>query len=158
MRVGDKVLQVRNNYDKGVFNGDMGIIAGLDLEREIIEVSFDTLVEYEFAELDELNLAYAISTHRAQGSEFPAVVIPLTTQHYVMLQRNLLYTAITRAKKMIVIVGTRKALKLSIQNNEVAERHTTLKQRLCGEVGEKMVATAPAAEFGPPEEDLPSEF
>ena len=86
------------------------------------------------------------------------MVIPLTTQHYVMLQRNLLYTAITRAKKMIVIVGTRKALKLSIQNNEVAERHTTLKQRLCGEVGEKMVSSAPAVEFEPPEEDLLSEF
>ena len=158
MRIGDKVLQVRNNYDKGVFNGDMGIISGLDLEREIIEVSFDAPVEYEFSELEELNLAYAISTHRAQGSEFPAVVIPLTTQHYVMLQRNLLYTAITRAKKMIVIVGTRKALKLAIENNEVAERYTTLKQRLCGEVGEKMEAGSATAQLEPPEADLLSEF
>ena len=158
LRIGDKVLQVRNNYDKGVFNGDMGIISGLDLEREIIEVSFDAPVEYEFTELEELNLAYAISTHRAQGSEFPAVVIPLTTQHYVMLQRNLLYTAITRAKKMIVIVGTRKALKLAIENNEVAERYTTLKQRLRGEVGEKMEAGSAAAQLEPPEADLLSEF
>ena len=135
LRVGDKVMQVKNNYDKGVFNGDMGIVERLDADKQILWVRFDYAVEYDQADLDELTLAYAISTHRSQGSEFPVVVLPLTTQHYVMLQRNLLYTAITRAKKMVVIVGTDKALKLAIENDEVARRFTTLKQRLRGEVG-----------------------
>ncbi len=135
LRVGDKVMQVKNNYDKGVFNGDMGIVERLDADKQILWVRFDYAVEYDQADLDELMLAYAISTHRSQGSEFPVVVLPLTTQHYVMLQRNLLYTAITRAKKMVVIVGTDKALKLAIENDEVARRFTTLKERLRGEVG-----------------------
>ncbi|MEW6755366.1 MAG: ATP-dependent RecD-like DNA helicase, partial [Candidatus Latescibacterota bacterium] len=113
-RVGDKVMQVRNNYDKGVFNGDLGVVVGMDAERQVAQVQFDAAVEYEPHELDELVLAYAISTHRSQGSEFPVVVLPLTTQHYVMLQRNLLYTAVTRARQMIVIVGTRRALRLAI--------------------------------------------
>ena len=150
-RVGDKVMQVRNNYDKGIFNGDIGTIVGLDLEKQVMEVKFDTVIQYDFTDADELILAYAITTHRAQGSEFPAVVMPLTTQHYVMLQRNLLYTAITRAKEMIVIVGTRKALKRAIANNAVADRYTTLRQRLRGEVGEKM-SGAPAAALEPDSE------
>jgi exodeoxyribonuclease V alpha subunit len=140
LRVGDKVMQIKNNYDKGVFNGDMGIIDRLDAEKQVLWVQFDDIVEYDQADLDELMLAYAISTHRSQGSEFPVVVLPLTTQHYVMLQRNLLYTAITRAKKMVVIVGTKKALKLAIENDEVARRYTTLKERLRGEVGEVLEA------------------
>lgn len=129
-RVGDRVLQVRNDYDKGVFNGDLGRIVGFDPEREVVRVEFDSPVEYDVADLDELTLAYAISTHRSQGSEFPVVVLPLTTQHYVMLQRNLLYTAVTRARRLIVIVGTRKALKLAVGSNEVAARNTTLKEKL----------------------------
>jgi len=137
-RVGDKVMQVKNNYDKGVFNGDPGLIVDLDLDRQVMQVGFDAVVEYDLTDLKELTLAYAISTHRSQGSEFPVVVLPLTTQHYVMLQRNLLYTAITRAKQMIVIVGTRRAFKLAIENNEVAERYTTLRPRLRGEVGERL--------------------
>jgi exodeoxyribonuclease V alpha subunit len=141
-RVGDKVMQIKNNYDKGVFNGDLGIIEGLDLERQAMRVKFDFAVEYDLADLDELSLAYAISTHRAQGSEFPVVVLPLTTQHYLMLQRNLLYTAVTRAKELIVIVGTRRALRLAVDNNEVAERYTTLRQRLRGEAGMKVEAGA----------------
>ncbi len=135
LRVGDKVMQVKNNYDKGVFNGDMGIVERLDSDKQVLSVHFDSVIEYDQTDLDELTLAYAISTHRSQGSEFPVVVLPLTTQHYVMLQRNLLYTAITRAKKMVVIVGTEKALKLAIENDEVARRFTTLKERLRGEVG-----------------------
>ena len=142
LRVGDKVMQVKNNYDKGVFNGDMGIVERLDTDKQILWVRFDYAVEYDQADLDELMLAYAISTHRSQGSEFPVVVLPLTTQHYVMLQRNLLYTAITRAKKMVVIVGTDKALKLAIENDEVARRFTTLKERLRGEVGPLLEAGA----------------
>ena len=133
LRVGDKVMQVKNNYDKGVFNGDTGIIAGLDMDEQQMRIKFDSSLSYDFAELDELTLAYAISTHRAQGSEFPVVVMPLTTQHYVMLQRNLLYTAFTRAKEMIVVVGTQKALNLAVENDAVALRHTTLMQRLRGE-------------------------
>ena len=139
-RVGDKVMQIKNNYDKGVFNGDMGVIVGLEMEEQRLEVDFDVRVTYDFANLDELTLAYAISTHRAQGSEFPAVVLPLTTQHFIMLQRNLLYTALTRAQRMIVVVGTRKALQLAVDNNEVAKRFTTLAQRLCGRAGERVEA------------------
>ena len=135
LRVGDKVMQVKNNYDKGVFNGDTGIIAGLDMDEQQMRIKFDSSLSYDFAELDELTLAYAISTHRAQGSEFPVVVMPLTTQHYVMLQRNLLYTAFTRAKEMIVVVGTQKALNLAVENDAVALRYTTLMQRLRGEAG-----------------------
>jgi exodeoxyribonuclease V alpha subunit len=139
-RLGDKVMQVRNNYDKGVFNGDMGLVADLDPEGQVMSVQFDEVVEYDFAHLDELRLSYAITTHRSQGSEFAAVVLPLTTQHYVMLQRNLLYTAVTRAREMIVVVGTRKALELAIANDAVAQRYTTLKHRLRGEEGEKLEA------------------
>ena len=139
-RVGDKVMQVKNDYDKGVFNGDIGTIERLDAEKQVLYVRFDYTLEYDQVDLDQLTLAYAISIHRAQGSEFPVVVLPLTTQHYVMLQRNLLYTAITRAKQMIVIVGTPKALKLAIANDKVAQRYTTLKERLRGEVGEVLEA------------------
>ncbi len=137
-RVGDKVMQVKNNYDKGIFNGDMGKIVALDRDEELMQVKFDSVLGYDLADLDELTLAYAISTHRAQGSEFPVVVMPLTTQHYVMLQRNLLYTAFTRAREMIVLVGTRKALNLAVANDAVALRYTTLKERLRGEIGERV--------------------
>ncbi len=130
LRVGDRVLQVRNNYDKGVFNGDLGRIVAYDAEGESVRVAFDTVVEYDAADLDELTLAYAISIHRSQGSEFPVVVLPLTTQHYVMLQRNLLYTAMTRARRLIVVVGTRRALELAVANNEVSARYTGLVARL----------------------------
>jgi exodeoxyribonuclease V alpha subunit len=152
-RVGDKVMQVKNNYDKGVFNGDIGTIERLDAEKQVLYVRFDYTLEYDQVDLDQLTLAYAISIHRSQGSEFPVVVLPLTTQHYVMLQRNLLYTAITRAKQMIVIVGTPKALKLAIANDKVAQRYTTLKQRLRGEVGEVMEA----GQAIPLESTLPSD-
>ncbi len=140
LRVGDKVMQIKNNYDKGVFNDDMGIVERLDAQKQVLWVRFDYTVEYDQADLDELTLAYVISIHRSQGSEFPVVILPLTTQHYVMLQRNLLYTAITRAKQMVVIVGTQKALKLAIDNDEVARRYATLKERLRGEVGAVMEA------------------
>ncbi len=152
-RVGDKVMQVKNNYDKGVFNGDIGTIERLDAEKQVLYVRFDYTLEYDQADLDQLTLAYAISIHRSQGSEFPVVVLPLTTQHYVMLQRNLLYTAITRAKQMIVIVGTSKALKLAIANDKVARRYTTLKDRLRGEVG----AVLEAGQAIPVESALPSD-
>ena len=128
-RVGDKVMQVRNNYDRDVFNGDIGRVHGI--EDDILRVRFqDRVLAYEFSELDELVLAYAMSVHKSQGAEFRAVVMPLTTQHYMMLQRNLLYTAITRARELVVIVGTKQALGMAVRNNRVAERHTTLSPRI----------------------------
>ncbi|MFT5365606.1 MAG: exodeoxyribonuclease V alpha subunit [Candidatus Latescibacterota bacterium] len=128
-RVGDKVMQIRNNYDKDVFNGDMGRIVTID--EEMVSVNFqDRPVVYELSELDELVLAYAVSVHKSQGAEYKAVVMPLTTQHYMMLQRNLLYTAITRAKTLVVLVGTKKALFMAVQNNMVSQRHTTLAERI----------------------------
>lgn len=130
-KVGDKVLQARNNYDKDVYNGDIGRIAGIDREDQEVRVDFDgRTVTYDFGELDEIILAYAISVHKSQGSEYPAVVIPVLTQHYLLLQRNLIYTAITRGKRLVYLVGTRKALSIAIRNNKPRERYTMLAQRL----------------------------
>ncbi|MCD4785140.1 MAG: ATP-dependent RecD-like DNA helicase [Candidatus Eremiobacteraeota bacterium] len=130
-RVGDKVMQIRNNYEKEVFNGDIGIIMGIDPTGQNMSVNFDgNNVEYEFNELDEIVLAYACTVHKSQGSEFPAVVMPLYTGHYVLLRRNLLYTAITRAKKLVVLVGSAKALAIAVKNAHVEERNTTLKKRI----------------------------
>jgi exodeoxyribonuclease V alpha subunit len=129
-RVGDKVMQVRNNYDKGVFNGDVGRIRAIDPENQVVRVLFEEEVEYDFSELDELVLAYAVSVHKSQGSEYRAVVMPLTTQHYLMLQRNLLYTAVTRARELVVLVGTKRALGIAVRNARTAERHTALAARL----------------------------
>jgi exodeoxyribonuclease V alpha subunit len=132
-RVGDRVMQVRNNYDRDVYNGDIGIITRIDGENQTITVSMDErLVPYEYNELDDLTLAYAISIHKSQGSEYPAVVIPLLTQHYMMLQRNLLYTAVTRAKKLVVLVGSRRAISMAVKNNRTIDRHTGLQERLIG--------------------------
>ncbi|WP_204245002.1 ATP-dependent RecD-like DNA helicase [Cloacibacillus sp. An23] len=133
-RAGDKVMQIKNNYDKDVYNGDIGTILSIDGENSRITVKMDAgVVEYDFTELDELVHAYAVSIHKSQGSEYPAVVIPLLTQHYVMLQRNLLYTAITRGKKLVVIVGTKKALRIAVANDRTKKRYTRLAQRLRGE-------------------------
>ena len=125
-------MQVRNNYQKLVFNGDIGRIQSIDVEEQQVVVGFDEAVTYEFHELDELVPAYAISVHKAQGSEYPAVVMPVTTQHYLLLQRNLLYTAVTRARRMVVLVGTSKALWIAVKNAKVAARYTSLSDRLRG--------------------------
>jgi exodeoxyribonuclease V alpha subunit len=131
LRLGDKVMQLRNNYDKGVFNGDLGRIAGVDQEEGSIKVDFyDKLVEYESDEVDEISLAYATSVHKSQGSEYPAVVIPLHTSHYLMLHRSILYTAVTRGKKLVVLVGSRKALAMAIRNVRLEKRNTGLKEKL----------------------------
>jgi exodeoxyribonuclease V alpha subunit len=131
-RVGDKVLQTVNNYHKEVFNGDIGRITAIDQEEQVLTVAYEgRSVDYEFGELDELNLAFAITIHKSQGSEYPAVVIPLHTQHYLMLQRNLLYTGLTRGKKLVVLVGSRKALSAAIQRHQVRHRYTGLAWRLC---------------------------
>jgi exodeoxyribonuclease V alpha subunit len=130
-RVGDKVIQMRNNYDKDVFNGDIGFVYGFDLTNQIMTVRMDErLVRYDFAEADELTHAYCISVHRAQGSEYPCVVMPIVTQHYLMLQRNLLYTAVTRARQLVVLVGTRKAIAIAVHNDRVARRWSALAWRL----------------------------
>ena len=130
-RKGDRVMQIRNNYDKGVFNGDLGYIEEVDMEERTLIASFDGIsVEYEVSELDELSLAYATTIHKSQGSEYPIVVMPVLMNHYVMLQRNLIYTGITRAKKICVLIGTTKALACAIHNMSVLKRNTKLKERL----------------------------
>ncbi|MBT4512691.1 MAG: ATP-binding domain-containing protein, partial [Chloroflexi bacterium] len=129
-RIGDKVMQIRNNYDKGVFNGEVGRIIDIDVKNGWMGVQFEGVVTYKLNELDELVPAYAISVHRSQGSQYPAVVMPLMTEHYPMLYRNLLYTAITRAERLVVLVGSPKALAIALQNVEERQRHTSLGQRL----------------------------
>jgi exodeoxyribonuclease V alpha subunit len=131
LKVNDKVMQIKNNYTKEVFNGDIGRIVKLDRENQEVIINFDDKqVQYEYSELDEIMLAYAVSVHKAQGSEYPVVVIPILTQHYVLLQRNLIYTAITRGRKLVVMVGTRKALTIGIKNNKTQKRYTYLRYRL----------------------------
>ena len=130
-RTGDKVMQIRNNYEKEIFNGDIGTVESVDLQERTLKVNFDQhIIEYEASELDELVHAYATTIHKAQGSEYPIVVMPVLMNHYVMLQRNLIYTGITRAKKVLVIVGTRKALSYAVRNVTVTKRNTFLKERL----------------------------
>ena len=128
---GDRVMQLRNNYDKDVYNGDLGYVRSVDMEERTLTVDFDgQLVEYEVSELDELTLAYATTIHKSQGSEYPIVVMPVLMTHYVMLQRNLIYTGITRAKKICILVGQTKALAYAIHNMKVLKRNTRLKERL----------------------------
>lgn len=135
IRLGDKVMQVRNNYQKAVFNGDSGIVVGVEPEEPAVTVRYpepdaDRDVAYSGRELDELTLAYAVSVHKSQGSEYPAVVLAMLTQHYMLLQRNLLYTAVTRAKRRVAVVGQRRAVAMALRNNRVAQRHTRLDHRL----------------------------
>jgi exodeoxyribonuclease V alpha subunit len=132
-RAGDRVMQVRNNYDKEVFNGDIGRIARIDTQEQEAVVRVDGRpVTYDFSELDELTLAYAATVHKSQGSEYPAVILPMHTTHYPMLQRNLLYTAVTRAKRLLVVVGMKKALAMAVRNNATIRRASRLAGRLCG--------------------------
>ncbi len=133
-RANDRVMQIRNNYDKDVFNGDIGTVDSVDPEERTLRVLFDDrYVEYETAELDELVHAYAVTIHKAQGSEYPVVVMPVLMSHFVMLQRNLIYTGITRAKKILVLVGTRKALAYGVRHVTVTKRNSMLKERLTGD-------------------------
>ena len=132
-KVNDKVMQIKNNYDKEVFNGDIGRIVKIDPELQEVSIAFDQReVTYDFSELDEIILAYAISVHKSQGSEYAAVVLPLVTQHYMLLQRNLIYTAVTRGKKLVVVVGAKKALAMGIKNDRTRKRFTQLWRRLQG--------------------------
>ena len=130
-RVNDKVMQIRNNYDKDVFNGDIGRITAISTEEKVLTVLIDgRAVVYDFSELDEIVHAYAVSVHKSQGSEYPAVIFPVLTQHYILLQRNLIYTAVTRARRLAVIVGTRKALAIGVKNMRTDRRYTLLRERL----------------------------
>lgn len=130
-RRGDKVMQLRNNYVKNVFNGDVGVIEDLDYENQIIHVSYaEQTISYEIPELDEITLAYAITAHKAEGSEFDVVIILLFKEHYIMLQRNWLYTAVTRARKQLILIGEEEALNLAIKNNTIANRYSLLKERV----------------------------
>jgi len=137
-RVGDRVMQVRNNYDKDVFNGDLGRVKKIDLVEQHVIVEVDDTaskdssraIPYEFTDMDELLPAYAISVHKSQGNEYPCVIVPLLTQHFVLLQRNLLYTAITRGKKLVILIGSKKALAIAVRNNKTAARYSRLKDRL----------------------------
>lgn len=132
-RLSDKVMQIKNNYEKEVFNGDIGRIRRIDPENQEVLISFDGRdVLYDYPDLDEVVLAYAISVHKSQGSEYPAVIIPLLSQHYIMLQRNLIYTAVTRGRRLVIVVGTKKALTIGIHNVKTQERYTRLRERLKG--------------------------
>jgi exodeoxyribonuclease V alpha subunit len=131
LRVGDRVIQMVNNYDRQVFNGDVGTVVGLDQVDQEITVRFpDQEVVYDFSEADQLQLAYALSVHKSQGSEYPAVALVMTMSHYMMLQRNLLYTALTRAKKLCVIVGEKRAIGRAVKNGSAGKRFTMLAERL----------------------------
>lgn len=131
LRIGDRVMQMRNDYERDVYNGDVGHVRSLSAELQELVVEFDSRpVRYDFADLDEIALAYAVSVHKAQGCEFPAVVVPVMTQHYVLLQRNLLYTAVTRGRRLVVLVGTRKALAIAVRNDKPLQRFTRLAERL----------------------------
>ena len=130
-RLGDKVIQTENNYDKEVFNGDIGILSKIDPVEQEVVIRFDQRdVIYDFGELDEVSLAYAITIHKSQGSEFPVVVIPIATQQYILLQRNLVYTGITRGKKLVVLVGQKKAMAMAVRNNKTERRFSGLLSRL----------------------------
>ena len=134
-RSGDKVIQTINNYDKNVFNGDMGRIANIDSNKKTFTIFFESKpVEYDFSEAEQISLAYAITIHKSQGSEFPAVIVPLLNQHYMMLQRNLLYTAMTRASKLLILIGSRKAVSMAVKNARLRPRCTLLLERLTGQI------------------------
>jgi exodeoxyribonuclease V alpha subunit len=131
-RIGDKVTQLRNNYEKNVFNGSVGVVTGISLEEQQLQVLMDEteVVPYDFLELDEITHAYAVSIHRSQGSEYPCVVIPLTTTAWLMLQRNLLYTAVTRARRLVVLVGSTRAIARAVQKQGAGRRYAALAERL----------------------------
>ena len=130
-RVGDKVMQISNNYDKGVFNGEMGLVSSISEESKTFTVLFDAgYVEYQQHEADQLQLAYAVTVHKSQGSEFPVVIMPILTEHYVMLQKNLVYTGMTRAKKLLIMIGSRRAMGIAVRNDKPTRRRTMLAHRI----------------------------
>jgi exodeoxyribonuclease V alpha subunit len=148
---GDKAIQLVNDYDKEVFNGDIGRIAAIDQEEGLVRVNFDgRLVDYELGELDLLSLAYATTVHKAQGSEYPAVVIPLAVQHYTLLERNLLYTAVTRGRRLTVLIAEPKALAMAVKRTGSHRRLTKLRQRLQGPLADPTAGLGEADLFSRP--------
>ena len=134
-RVGDKVMQIQNDYEKDAFNGDIGFVAAIDTDEAEVLIDFDgRQIVYEFGELDEVVLAYATTIHKSQGSEYPAVVIPVLTQHYPMLQRNLLYTGITRGARLVVLIGQKKAVGIAVRGVRERRRWSKLRELLTGNV------------------------
>jgi exodeoxyribonuclease V alpha subunit len=130
-KIGDKVMHLKNNYQKEVFNGDIGTIRTVDEKENVFSVDFyGRTVSYDFTEMDEISLAYAITVHKSQGSEYPVVILPIMTQHFILLQRNLLYTAITRGKKLVILIGTKKALAIALKNDRPKKRLSGLAFRL----------------------------
>ena len=139
-RVGDRVIQTKNNYDKNVFNGDLGYIQSLNFKEKKFTVMFENSnVEYEFNEANQINLAYCITIHKSQGSEFPAVIIPLTEQHNIMLQKNLLYTGMTRAKKLLILIGSQSALQKAVSNTKSLHRFSQLSSKLKNSVAKSIL-------------------
>ena len=130
-RLGDKVMQTRNNYTKNVFNGDIGFIESMEEGSLTVRYSEELAAEYERSELGELQLAYAMSVHKSQGSEYPVIILPPVPGHRIMLQRNLLYTAVTRAKQRVILLGTKAALNTAVDNDRTKKRYTLLAERLC---------------------------
>jgi exodeoxyribonuclease V alpha subunit len=129
--VGDRVIQKVNDYDREVFNGDLGVSAAIDVEEQDVTVRFaERSVSYDYADLNEITLAWAVTIHKSQGSEYPVVVLPLYMQHYLMLSRNLIYTGLTRAKQLAIVVGTQKAIALAVRQVKDQQRYTLLDQRL----------------------------
>ena len=135
-RYRDKVMQMKNNYTKRVFNGDIGFITAVEADHITVRFSEELSVDYEKSELGELQLAYAMSVHKSQGSEYPVVILPLTPGHRIMLQRNLLYTAVTRAKRQVVLLGSKAALNTAVENDRTRTRYTLLAERLCHKLTE----------------------
>ena len=131
IRIKDKVMQLKNNYEKEIFNGDIGRVLDIDLQNYLLHVDFDgKRTKYQREEINEITLAYAISVHKAQGSEYQAVIMPLLTQHYILLQRNLFYTALTRARRLTIIVGSYKALHIAIKNDSPIQRNSVMREKL----------------------------
>jgi exodeoxyribonuclease V alpha subunit len=156
-RVGDRVMQRRNNYDKNVYNGDVGHIIEIDKENQTVAVDYpEQTVEYDFADIDELSHAFSLTVHKSQGSEYPACVIALHTQHYMMLQRNLVYTALTRAKKIAVFVGSKRAIQMAVRNRNVVPRNTRLAQRLQNLIDDLGPNGLPRRGDGTPKKELPT--
>jgi exodeoxyribonuclease V alpha subunit len=131
LRVGDRVIQLKNDYEREVFNGDLGVVGSIDPTEHEVTIQFEgRAIIYDYADLNELGLAWSISIHKSQGSEYPVVILPLYMQHYLLLSRNLVYTGLTRAKKLAIVVGSNKAIGLAVRQNQVGKRYTRLPQRL----------------------------
>jgi exodeoxyribonuclease V alpha subunit len=131
LRIGDRVIQQTNDYQRDVFNGDLGVIAAIDTTEQEVKVQYQgRMITYDYADLNEITLAWAVTIHKSQGSEYPVVILPLYTQHYLMLSRNLLYTGLTRAQKLAIVIGSKKAIAIALNQTNQQQRYTQLRQRV----------------------------